>query len=231
MHQASRPRVHYGAEQLWRRGRGLLYTPATLTGPVYLRGCEGEGDRARCDWVGDRGRCDWECDRGRCDWECDRGRCDWECDRGRCDWEGDRARCDWVGACTARSVVMMAKMPSASHTGTELEGTSSTAALNDACGGSPGAVGEWEPPDYSKTNTTYERPGPFCVRAALLKTTNFTRGFRGWFRAGAQRAARQAVGPALFPAPAFHGRSPHCPMWPNRRPAGRPPMPDQRRCL
>ena len=195
MHQASRPRVHYGAEQLWRRGRGLLYTPATLTGPVYLRGCEGEGDR------------------------------------GRCDWEGDRARCDWVGACTARSVVMMAKMPSASHTGTELEGTSSTAALNDACGGSPGAVGEWEPPDYSKTNTTYERPGPFCVRAALLKTTNFTRGFRGWFRAGAQRAARQAVGPALFHAPAFHGRSPHCPMWPNRRPAGRPPMPDQRRCL
>ena len=31
--------------------------------------------------------------------------------------------------------------------------------------------------------------------------------FRGWFRAGAQRAARQAVGPAVFPASAFHGRS------------------------
>ena len=28
--------------------------------------------------------------------------------------------------------------------------------------------------------------------------------FCGWFRAGAQRAARQAVGPAVFPAPAFH---------------------------
>ena len=26
-------------------------------------------------------------------------------------------------------------------------------------------------------------------------------------RAGAQRAGRQAVGPAVFPAPAFHGRS------------------------
>ena len=32
--------------------------------------------------------------------------------------------------------------------------------------------------------------------------------FRGWFRAGALRAARQAVGPAVSPAPAFHGRSP-----------------------
>ena len=33
--------------------------------------------------------------------------------------------------------------------------------------------------------------------------------FCGWFRAGAQRAARQAVGPAVFPASAFHGRSMH----------------------
>ena len=45
-------------------------------------------------------------------------------------------------------------------------------------------------------------------------------------RAGAQRAARQAVGPAVFPAPAFHGRSAHQPRWPNRRPAGCPPIPD-----
>ena len=31
--------------------------------------------------------------------------------------------------------------------------------------------------------------------------------FGGCFRAGAQRAARQAVGPAVSPASAFHGRS------------------------
>ena len=31
--------------------------------------------------------------------------------------------------------------------------------------------------------------------------------FCGWFKDGAQRAGRQTVGPAVFPAPAFHGRS------------------------
>ena len=33
--------------------------------------------------------------------------------------------------------------------------------------------------------------------------------FRGWSKAGAHRAARQAVGPAVFPASAFHCRSTH----------------------
>ena len=44
---------------------------------------------------------------------------------------------------------------------------------------------------------------------------------------GGSRPARCAPavrpsGPAVSPAPAFHGRSAHQPMWPNRRPAGRP---------
>ena len=63
------------------------------------------------------------------------------------------------------------------------------------------------PTTTTLANATAEKPGPFCVRAALLKTTNFSRGFCGWFRAGALRAARQAVGPAVFPASAFHCRS------------------------
>ena len=87
------------------------------------------------------------------------------------------------------------------------------------------------PTTTTLANATAERPGAFSVRAVLLKTTNFSRGFRGWFRAGAQRAARQAVGPAVFPAPAFHGRSAHQPKWPKGRRATPPPMPDPRRCL
>ena len=80
-------------------------------------------------------------------------------------------------------------------------------------------------------NAAAERPGAFSVRSALLKTTNFSRGFRGRFRAGAHRPARQAVGPAVFPASAFHGRSAHQPRWPKGLRATPPPMPDQRRCL
>ena len=69
----------------------------------------------------------------------------------------------------------------------------------------------------------WKRPSP-APGAALRKF--FVGG-----RAGAQRAGRQAVGPAVFPAPAFHGRSAHQPMWPNRLPASPTPMPDPRRCL
>ncbi len=47
------------------------------------------------------------------------------------------------------------------------------------------------------------------------KTTNFSRGFLGWFGGGAHRAAREAVGPAVFPAPALHRRSTHYPIWPS----------------
>ena len=67
-------------------------------------------------------------------------------------------------------------------------------------------------------------PGPFKVRPANVRLNGrllqFRRAameaakpgsrsrstdvFRGWFRAGAYRAARQAAGPAVFPAPAFH---------------------------
>ena len=42
-------------------------------------------------------------------------------------------------------------------------------------------------------------------------------------RAGAQRAGRQAVGPAVSPAPAFHGRSAHQPKWPKGLRATPPP--------
>ena len=84
------------------------------------------------------------------------------------------------------------------------------------------------PTTTTLANAAAEGPGPFGVRSALPKTTNFSRGFCGWFRASAQRAARQAVGPAVFPAPAFHGRSAHQPRWPKGLRATPPPMPDQR---
>ena len=77
------------------------------------------------------------------------------------------------------------------------------------------------PTTTTLANATDEGPGAFSVRSALLKPPNFSRGFCGWFRADARRAARQAVGPAVFPAPAFHGRSPHQP----RRPKGLPGNP------
>ena len=51
--------------------------------------------------------------------------------------------------------------------------------------------------------------------------------FRGWSKGGARRAVN-ADGQAVSPAPAFHCRSPHCPMWPNRRRATPSPTPDQR---
>ena len=60
------------------------------------------------------------------------------------------------------------------------------------------------PPTTTLANATAERPGALCVRSALLKTTNFYRCFLWVVRAGAQRAGRQAVGPAVFPASAFH---------------------------
>ena len=62
-------------------------------------------------------------------------------------------------------------------------------------------------------------PGPFDVRlndrliqfppvameaAKPGSRSRSTKVFCGWLRAGAQRAGRQAVGPAVFPAPAFH---------------------------
>ena len=55
--------------------------------------------------------------------------------------------------------------------------------------------------------------------------------FCGWFRAGALRAGRQAVGPAVFPAPAFHCDGAHInPCGPTGGAASPPPMPDPRRC-
>ena len=54
---------------------------------------------------------------------------------------------------------------------------------------------------FSSRARQWKRPSP--ARGAALRKF-FVGG-----RAGAQRAARQAVGPAVFPAPAFHGRSAH----------------------
>ena len=68
----------------------------------------------------------------------------------------------------------------------------------------------------------WKRPSP-APGAALRKF--FVGG-----RAGAQRAARQAVGPAVFPAPAVHCAERTSTHVANRLPASPPPMPDPRRC-
>ena len=53
----------------------------------------------------------------------------------------------------------------------------------------------------------FQRPAMEAAKPG--SRSRFTDVLRGWFKAGAQRAGRQAGGPAVFPASAFHGRSPH----------------------
>ena len=88
------------------------------------------------------------------------------------------------------------------------------------------------PPTTTLANAAAERPGALSVRSALLKTNKFLQRF-SWVVQG-RRAARRPSGrrPSRFPRPRVprteHALTDLEPRWPNRRPAGRPPMPDQR---
>ena len=57
---------------------------------------------------------------------------------------------------------------------------------------------QWPPAPQFQRTRQWKRPIP--ARGAALRIV-----FCGWFKAGAHRAGRQAVGPAVFPASAFHG--------------------------
>ena len=57
---------------------------------------------------------------------------------------------------------------------------------------------------FASMTASFNSPRGAMEAAKPGSRSRSTKGFCGECRAGAQRAARQAVGPAVFPAPAFH---------------------------